>query len=70
MTCAGRVVAEHLRVWARHQTLTDPAHADAAAQLRAHQQVRPRLVEDLEQRALGDYDLAFGLEELPAAVAS
>ena len=69
VTCAGRVVAEHARSWARHQTLTDPAHAAAAVQLRARQTARPRAVDDVEQRALADYDAAFGLDE-PAQVAS
>ncbi len=70
VACAGRVVAEHPRCWAKHQTLTDPVHGTAAAQLRARQQARPRPVQDVEQRALADYDAAFGLDELPAAVAS
>ena len=32
--CDGRLVADHVRCWARHQTLSDPAHLRAAAQLR------------------------------------
>ena len=28
--CDGRIVADHERVWARHQTITDPAHLAAA----------------------------------------
>ena len=32
--CDGRVVADHERIWARHQTLTDPAHWAAAQTLR------------------------------------
>jgi transposase len=70
VTCAGRVVAEHARCWARHQTLTDPAHAAAATQLRARQSARPQAVDDVEQRALADYDAAFGLDEHATAVAS
>ena len=35
VTCDGRVVADHERIWARHQTLTDPAHLAAAAALRS-----------------------------------
>ena len=34
VTCGGRQVARHLRCWAAHQSITDPAHAAAAAQLR------------------------------------
>ena len=30
----GRVVADHQRVWAWHQTLSDPDHVDAARVLR------------------------------------
>jgi transposase len=32
--CEGRPVADHQRVWAKHQTLTDPEHAAAARTLR------------------------------------
>jgi hypothetical protein len=31
VTCAGKVVARHLRCWAAHQSLTDPDHAAIAA---------------------------------------
>jgi hypothetical protein len=58
----GRIVAGHLRVWARGVTITDPAHVETAARLR--QQFRhPRAVaagDDLT-RDLTDYDRAFGL---------
>ena len=30
----GRVVADHARVWARHMTVTDPAHVAIAQLLR------------------------------------
>jgi transposase len=68
----GRLVAEHIRVWARGSTVTDPAHVEAAAWLRKQYQ-QPRAVgaagaagavgatgEDLV-RDLSDYDRAFGL---------
>jgi hypothetical protein len=32
--CDGRLVADHARCWARHQTLSDPAHVAAAAHAR------------------------------------
>ena len=35
VTCDSDLVAEHQRCWARHQTITDPAHHEAAARLRA-----------------------------------
>ena len=58
----GRVVADHSRVWARHMTVTDPAHVETARQLREEFQ-RPRVVEDVDdlRRDLADYDRAFGL---------
>jgi hypothetical protein len=59
----GRLVAAHDRVWARGQTLTDPAHVAAAKQLREQFQ-RPRPALDPDEglvRDLTDYDRAFGL---------
>jgi hypothetical protein len=59
----GRLVADHRRVWARGQTITDPAHVETAAGLRKQfQQPRtaPAQIEDLA-RDLADYDRAFGL---------
>jgi hypothetical protein len=32
--CQARVVADHPRCWARHQSRTDPAHAEAPKALR------------------------------------
>ena len=66
MTCAGGVVAVHERCWARHQTLTDPAHRAAAAQLRqAHASGRPQTGQagssiEVAARPLSDYDAVFG----------
>lgn len=62
----GRAVATHPRCWARWQTITDPAHRDAAlamAQVAAHRPA-PEPVEEVEQRDLGDYDAAFGLTDV------
>ena len=58
----GRVVANHQRVWARHTTLTDPAHVETAARLRHQFQHRSR-PDDAGgvARDLADYDRAFGL---------
>jgi transposase len=59
----GRLVAEHPRRWARHMTVTDPAHVTAAAALRhayQHPVTRPD-VQDLA-RDLADYDKAFGID--------
>jgi len=62
--CAGRVVAEHQRCWAKHQTITDPEHRAAAEILRQ----RPRAggsapVAEVEQRCLADYDAIFGVTD-------
>jgi hypothetical protein len=61
----GRVVTEHVRVWARGTTVTDPAHVDTAGWLRKQFQ-QPRLgvaAGDDLVRDLGDYDRAFGLND-------
>ncbi len=65
VTCDDRLVAQHPRCWAPRQTITDPAHRDAAAALRAARRVvEPRpATEDVQHRALTDYDRAFGLDE-------
>jgi transposase len=67
--CDGRLVADHQRCWARHQTISDPAHLAAAAKLR-HQRAllgaaNPRQrqgAEEVQLRLLSDYDAAFGLD--------
>jgi len=61
--CDGRIVADHDRAWARHQTITDPLHLAAATALRQHRAVvvRPVTEPEVEQRALADYDAMFGL---------
>jgi transposase len=53
------------RVWARHQTITDPVHLAAATALRQHRAVAlpPVSDPDVEQRVLADYDTMFGLTE-------
>jgi transposase len=58
----GRLVADHARVWARHMTVTDPAHVAVAEQLRS-EFGRPRTSDDDGGllRDLADYDRAFGL---------
>jgi transposase len=67
--CDGRLIADHARIWAKHQTLTDPEH-DAAAKALRHERVgvlRPVNAvgdDDVEIRRLGDYDTALGLDQL------
>ena len=64
----GRTVADHERVWAWHQTITDPDHLQAAQVLRrtragALRPVRDAQIElQVEQRPLADYDTALGIE--------
>ena len=67
VTCDGRTVADHERCWARHQTITEPAHLAAAQQLRS---ARRRLAPvpgpagaEVEYRDLAVYDLLSGSRE-------
>ena len=66
VSCDGRLVADHERCWARHQTLSDPAHLQAAAQLRhdraAVGAAGRRDQDEVQLRCLADYDAAFGLD--------
>ena len=64
----GRDVADHARAWARHMTVTDPAHVAMAEQLR-EQVGRPRTPADDSalMRDLADYDRAFGIDGLEVA---
>jgi transposase len=62
--CGGRPVAEHDRVWAWHQTISDPEHVEAAKVLRRNRigVVRPAAEPEVEVRCLADYDTALGLD--------
>ena len=64
----GRLVADHARVWARHMTVTDPAHVAVAQQLR-EDFTRPqtRDTDTALVRDLADYDRAFGLDGMEVA---
>ncbi len=64
--CDGRLVADHERIWARHQTITDPAHLAAARLLRRERAeiARPPRDADVQIRSLADYDAALGLDEV------
>ena len=63
----GRVVADHVRVWARRTTITDPAHVAGAERLR-ELVTRPRTRDDdALVRDLADYDRAFGVDGLEVA---
>jgi transposase len=62
--CDGKVVADHERIWARHQTISDPAHVEAARSLRRQRigLLRPAPEREVELRRLADYDAALGIE--------
>jgi hypothetical protein len=62
--CDGRTVADHERVWAWHQTISDPEHVAAAKALRRERVgvLRPVTEPDVEQRCLADYDTVLGLD--------
>lgn len=62
--CGGALVADHARIWAKHQTISDPDHVDAAKLLRRNRFdviSAPTHVE-VEQRPLTDYDTLLGLD--------
>jgi transposase len=63
-SCDGQLVADHKRIWARHQTLTAPAHLAAARALRRErlEVVRRPAEPEVEVRRLADYDTALGLD--------
>jgi transposase len=68
VTCGGKVVADHARAWADHQSITDPEHAAAATVMRQTRSriAVPEVVGEVEQRPLSDYDTVFGLTEAVA----
>ncbi|MEH0510028.1 hypothetical protein QA942_24245 [Streptomyces sp. B21-106] len=64
VTCDGVEVACHARSWARHQTITDPDHAAAAAAARkaaAGTKAAPVDVTEVEERLPDTYDRIFGV---------
>ena len=66
--CEGKTVAQHERVWAWHQTITDPEHREAANMLRHNRISALRAVRQpdeqvtVEQRRLSDYDTVLGID--------
>ncbi len=65
--CEGALVADHDRLWATHQTVSDPEHVAVAKLLRRERigLLRPVPEPDVEVRCLADYDTALGLDEHP-----
>jgi transposase len=64
VACDGKVVADHERIWAKHQTISDPEHVAAARLLRRERigVLRPAPEPEVEIRALTDYDAALGID--------
>lgn len=62
--CDGQRVADHERIWAIHQTISDPDHVAAAKVLRRSRiQIPPSPAEsEVAVRDLGDYDAVFGVD--------
>jgi len=62
--CDGNIVADHERIWAWHQTLSDAGHVAAARVMRRERVavLRPVPGLEVEQRPLADYDTALGLD--------
>jgi transposase len=67
VTCDGRAVADHQRCWARHQTITDPAHLAAARAMRSARRLLappPGPADaEVERRDLAVYDALCGSGE-------
>jgi hypothetical protein len=63
--CDGNLVADHPRLWAKHQTVSDPGHVEAAKLLRRKHLdlASPTAQPDVEVRCLADYDTALGLTD-------
>ena len=62
--CEGRIVADHDRIWAKHQSLTLARARAAAKQLRRERigLARPPPEPEVEIRCLADYDTALGVD--------
>ena len=67
--CDGQAVADHERIWAWHQTITDPGHHAAAKALRRRRAavLRPVSEPQVEQRSLDVYDAVLGTGDGGAA---
>jgi hypothetical protein len=67
--CDGNLVADHQRLWAKHQTVSDPTHVEAGKLLRRKHLdlARPTAQPDIEVRCLADYDAALGVTDQTVA---
>jgi transposase len=70
--CEGTTVADHERSWAAHQTISDPAHVEAAKTLRRTRNglLRSAPEPEVQLRCLDDYDTALGVSTGEGEVAS
>ena len=64
-TCDGKLVADHQRVWAKHQTVSDFEHLVAAKALQRGRVdlVKPVPDTDVQVRDLGSYDTLLGVND-------
>lgn len=69
--CDGKPVADHERIWAAHQTISDPEHVEAAKALRRARigLLRPAPEPQVQIRCLDDYDTALGVSTGEGGVA-
>jgi transposase len=69
--CEGKTVADHQRIWAAHQTISDPTHVEAAKALRRTRisLLRPAPEPEVQLRCLDDYDTALGVSTGEGGVA-
>jgi transposase len=69
--CEGKIVADHERIWAAHQTISDPEHVEAATALRRGRVglLRPVSEPEVQIRCLADYDTALGVSTGQGGVA-
>jgi transposase len=69
--CEGKTVADHERVWATHQTISDPEHLEAGKALRRTRigLLRPPPEPEVQIRCLDDYDTALGVSTGQGGVA-
>jgi transposase len=69
--CDGKTVADHERIWAAHQTISDPEHVEAAKALRRTRigLLRPVPEPQVQIRCLDDYDTALGVTSDEGGVA-
>jgi hypothetical protein len=63
--CDTTLIGEHPRCWASHQTVSDPVHVSAAAELRTRRRLATAAPSDdagVTYRNLADYDRILGLD--------